>query len=341
MPESKTLEEFMVGSSDAMRELRETVLQIAPLPVPVMLHGETGVGKKLVARALHHHSARRKSPFVDVHCASLSAASAEAEIFGSANCEGRREQPGMIEAARGGTLLLDEIPLLSAQTQARLSHFVDSGEVRRLGATKPRHVDVRLVCTARQNLHELCLQENFRWDLFYRFEVAAVHIPPLRERQEDLPELSDFILRAACARHRRSVPGLSDAARQKLAAYHWPGNVREMESVLERALIASAKNTLIEADALQLELPVHGNRQQRTEEYLPRTHAPGGSSLAQENIEAGLSLEEYFQRFVLEHQDSMSETELAQKLGISRKCLWERRQRFGIPRKNNTAQRLR
>jgi len=340
MPEQKTLEEFMVGSSDAMRKLRQTVLQIAPLPVPVMLHGETGVGKKLVARALHHYSARRKSPFVDVHCASLSSASAEAEIFGSANCEGRREQPGMIEAARGGTLLLDEIPLLSAQTQARLSHFVDSGEVRRLGAIKPRHVDVRLVCTARQDLHELCLQENFRWDLFYRLEVAAVYIPPLRERPEDLPELCDVILRQACVRHQRPAPGLSDAARQKLAAYHWPGNVREMESVLERALVASLKNAPIEADALQLELPAPG-RGRRTEEYLPRTHAPGGSSLAQENIEAGLSLEEYFQRFVLEHQDSMSETELAQKLGISRKCLWERRQRFGIPRRNNAAQRLR
>jgi len=305
----------MVGECAAMREVRARIDKVAPIDTTVLVIGESGTGKELVARALHEGSRRSAAPMVILNCAAIPESLIENELFGHergsyTGAEHTRE--GVIETADGGTLFLDEIGELPVDAQARLLRVLQEGEIRRVGATHTRRVDVRLVAATHRDLPALVREGRFREDLYFRLRVMEIRLPPLRERGDDVHALADMLLARHCDRLHRPRLAFSPAARRALARYHWPGNVRELENAIERAVILADGN-LITPELLALQPPG---------EAAPAP-APGALEL---------SLEEYFRAFVRAHQSHMTETQLAERLGISRKALWERRQRLGIPR---------
>ena len=237
---------------------------------------------------------------------------------------------GLIEAADGGTLFLDEIGELPMEAQARLLRFIQEGEIRRIGSVHSRKVNVRLICATHRNLHSLAAEGGFRQDLFYRINVLQLALPPLRERGKDILHLAEHLLNTQVERLGKTPMRLSPRAIQAITTYQWPGNVRELEHAIERAVILTDCDE-IDNEALGIDLELVNINRLRGQPRIGHQQQPRKSSSSNDPME-DLSLEDYFQRFVMEHQDSMSETELAQKLGVSRKCLWERRQRLGIPR---------
>jgi len=322
----------MIGNCPAMQTLFEHIRKVSPTDSTVLVLGETGTGKEIVARSVHSHSMRGDKILISVNCAAIPDTLIESELFGyekGAFTGANASRMGLIEAADGGTLFLDEIGELPMEAQARLLRFIQEGEIRRIGSVHSRKVDVRLICATHRNLQSLAAEGEFRQDLFYRINVLQLSLPPLRERGKDILHLAENMLQAQTERLGKKTMRLSPRAIQAITTYQWPGNVRELEHAIERAVILSDGDE-IDNDALGIDLElVNINRIRGQQGITPPARKTSASS--QDPLE-DLSLEDYFQRFVLEHQDSMSETELAQKLGVSRKCLWERRQRLGIPR---------
>jgi len=321
----------MIGRCPEMLTLYDHIHKVAPTTVTVLIHGETGTGKELVARAIHHESQRTKQPLICVNCAAIPETLIESELFGyekGAFTGASANRVGLIEAADGGTLFLDEIGELPVEAQARLLRFIQEGEIRSIGSVHSRKVDVRLVTATHRNLHLLCKEGKFREDLYYRINVVQLTLPPLRDRKDDIITIAKHLLKEACQRFGQPEKFFSLAALDIILRYDWPGNIRELENIIERVVILSDKQE-ISSECLAIESTPHTitdpQIQQETPVKTPTQH------IEDDPIE-DLSLEDYFQRFVLEHQGQMSETELAKKLGVSRKCLWERRQRFGIPR---------
>ncbi|HIK75964.1 MAG: sigma-54 dependent transcriptional regulator [Alcanivorax sp.] len=303
----------MIGDCEPMRELKHRISRVGPTDTPVLILGEAGTGKELTARALHEHSDRAAAPLVTVHCAALPKTLQLEELFGSDN------QPGRIENADGGTFFLDEVGELSNEAQSRLLTLLEQGEIHRQGSLSPRRVDVRVIASSQMDLPARVTDGRFREDLYYRLNVMELELPPLREREDDIEQLAATLLTRSCEKLSRGALYFTEAALAAMRAYSWPGNVRELENVIERAVI------LTEEDGIgPPQLGLNPNR------------TPQRVSRASLDPSEDLSLEDYFTRFVLENQDSMTETELAQKLGISRKSLWERRQRLGIPRRKST-----
>ena len=304
----------MIGSSAAMGEVASRIAKVAPTDATVLIRGESGTGKELAARAIHAGSPRRDGPFVAVNCAAIPDGLIESELFGHEKGSftgATAAQAGLVEAAGGGTLFLDEIGELPAAAQARLLRFVQESEVRRIGATRNRHVDVRVVAATHRDLARMVSEKTFREDLYYRLRVVELVLPPLRERGGDVLELARQLLARTAGRLGHPELTLTDDALAAIAAHHWPGNVRELANALERAAILCDTNA-ITPELLALDPPV------------ATTPSPPPVS--------GESLGDYFLRFVREHENELSETELARRLGMSRKALWERRQRLGIPR---------
>jgi len=298
----------MIGKSAAMNDVCSRIQKVAPTEATVLIVGESGTGKELVARALHKHSKRCDAPFVAFNCAAVPEQSIEAELFGQ-NQPGHF-RPGLIQSAEGGTLFLDEIGELPTPAQARLLRVLQGGhDPNEAGDTSP---DVRILAATHRDLRKLVQENAFRSDLYFRLRVVELTLPPLRERDDDMIELAVFLLDKARKQLGRTPLTLSREALDAIRRYHWPGNVRELSNAIERAVI------LCEDDVI-------------TPDLLAIDHRVTGTSTAAD-LNNKLSLEEYFRVFVLEHQDRMTETELAQALGISRKTLWERRQRFGLPR---------
>jgi len=330
----RAVEGFM-GNCKEMVTLFEHLRKIAPSEATVLVLGETGTGKELVARSIHHHSQRHDHPLISVNCAAIPETLIESELFGyekGAFTGAHTSRTGLIEAADGGTLFLDEIGELPFEAQARLLRFIQEGEIRRIGSVESRKVDVRLICATHRDLQHLTTEGKFRQDLFFRINVMLLRLPPLRERGKDILELAEFILEQRARQLHKEPRRFSPRAIQAITTYTWPGNVRELENAVERALILSDEEE-IDNELLGIDLELVQVSQLRSRKS-GKNPPPRRSSF---DPPEDLSLEDYFQRFVLEHQDSMSETELAQKLGVSRKCLWERRQRFGIPRKRGGA----
>lgn len=324
----------MIGNCTAMQVVYNRIRKTAPADVTVLIQGESGTGKELVARAIHRQSRRAKAPLICVNCAAIPETLIESELFGhekGAFTGASAARTGLVEAADGGTLFLDEIGELPLDAQARLLRVLQEGEIRKIGSVETRHVDVRLIAATHRDLSALSKSGEFRLDLYYRLNVMQIDLPPLREREDDILEIADVLLEGACRRHEREGLKLSRAARRDIRDYPWPGNVRELENALERGVIL-AEGNLIHPDDLGLK-PATGTH------YPPAKKSAPAPTPETSDDEEDLSLEDYFQHFVLEHQDQMSETELAQKLGISRKCLWERRQRLGIPRKKSPRSR--
>lgn len=333
----------MIGSCKSMATLYEQIRKVAPTEATVLIHGETGTGKELVARAIHNGSSRADKPIVSVNCAAIPETLIESELFGydkGAFTGANTNRIGLIEAADGGTLFLDEIGELPMEAQARLLRFIQENEIRRIGSVQARTVDVRLICATHRDLKSMARDHDFREDLFYRISVVRLELPPLRERGKDILEIAEATLRRCCQQLNKGEMHFSPKAIQAITTYIWPGNIRELENAVERAVILGdgpeIDNELLDID-LELVDIQQMRHKQKTPEKTRSEPAPSKPAKAS-NLDPSedLSLEDYFQRFVLEHQDSMSETELAQKLGVSRKCLWERRQRLGIPRKKSS-----
>ncbi|SDM47308.1 Two-component response regulator CbrB [Franzmannia pantelleriensis] len=333
---SQASAQTMIGSCAAMQAVYTRIRKTAPADVTVLIQGESGTGKELVARDIHQQSRRARAPLICVNCAAIPETLIESELFGhekGAFTGASAARTGLVEAADGGTLFLDEIGELPLDAQARLLRVLQEGEIRKIGSVETRHVNVRLIAATHRDLRSLSKTGEFRLDLYYRLNVMQIDLPPLRDREEDILALADTLLDGACQRHERRGLKLSRAARREIRDYPWPGNVRELENALERGVIL-AEGHLIHPDDLGLH-PAPASRPTQPASQPPLSGPVETDSISEED----LSLEDYFQHFVLEHQDQMSETELAQKLGISRKCLWERRQRLGIPRKKSTRSR--
>ena len=304
----------MVGKSPAMEVVFQRIAKVALTASTVLIYGESGTGKELVARAIHEQGQRSHGPLVTMNCAAISDTLVESELFGyerGAFTGADKATAGLIESADSGTLFLDEVAELSAAAQAGLLRVIQEGELRRLGSNRVKNVDVRVLAATHRNLVERVENGLFREDLLYRLQVIEITLPPLRERKEDLPALTDHLLHRVCQQLNRSLCEIPAEVREHLAAYHWPGNVRELENAIERAVILSDGNTIVP-------------------ELLNLGRLQGQKTKAPDRPMA--SLDAYFVEFVQQHQGQMTETELARKLGISRKTLWERRQRFEIPR---------
>jgi two-component system, NtrC family, response regulator HydG len=241
----------IIGSSPAFRRMMMLVEQVASSSATVLVQGDSGTGKELVARAIHERSGRASKPFVAVNCAALPETLLESELFGYergafTGAAGRKE--GRFEMADGGTLFLDEVADLSTVTQPKILRVLQEGEFERLGGTRSLRVDVRLVAASNQDLAQMVRDKRFREDLFYRLNVITVHVPPLRERREDIPMLAQHFVRLYAAKNNRRLDGLSDDALRRLEAYAWPGNVRELENVIERGVVLARGSQMDVAD---------------------------------------------------------------------------------------------
>lgn len=257
----------MVGQSAVMQKLRADVARVGATDFTVLVEGESGVGKELVARALHQIGSRRRGPFVAVNCAALVETLLEAELFGieERTATGVRGRRGKFELAEGGTLFLDEVADLSMAAQAKLLRVLQDMSVERVGGHGARAVDTRVIAASNRRLSERMRARRFREDLFYRLSGVELEVPPLRARREDIPLLAKHLLE----RHRTGrVLGLSVGALDALMAFDWPGNVRQLERVLERA-IALASGPLVDVSDLPIAV-THGYRDLLEE--LPRTN---------------------------------------------------------------------
>jgi DNA-binding NtrC family response regulator len=306
----------LVGRCGAMLELRGRLDAITEQDAPVLVVGEVGTGKESVARAIHATSRRRRAPWVSLNTARVPQPLLAIEIFGiesGAAGGSSHAREGLVESADRGTLFIEDVADLPADLQARLLRVIDDGTTTREGASEARRVDVRIIAASRHDLRDDATGGRVDADLLRRFAPAVLELPPLRARGDDCMELAEALLERTCARMKRPEPSLSAEALQAIRDYAWPGNVRELENAIERAVILNDGRPITAAD-LGIEIA--------------RAHAS-----APHTQEDATTLEDYFVRFVTEHEDTLTETELAQKLGISRKSLWERRQRLNIPRR--------
>lgn len=248
----RDLEEFLgidvVAESPQMRRVLDTSKKVAPFDTSVLITGESGVGKEVVAKLIHRSSRRSKGPFIAINCAALPENLIEAELFGykKGSFSGAyTDKKGIVEEAEGGTLFLDEIGDLPLSLQAKLLRLLQEKEIRPIGSNRPKRVDVRVLCATNRNLKEMVEKGEFREDLFYRINVIHIHVPPLRERKEDILPLAYFFIKRSAEKFGTDTKELSESAKRQLLSYDWPGNVRELENTIERSFILS-EGTVIE-----------------------------------------------------------------------------------------------
>jgi transcriptional regulator with PAS, ATPase and Fis domain len=287
------------------------VEQVASSSATVLIQGESGTGKELFARAIHERSGRANKPFVAVNCAALPETLLESELFGYergafTGAAGRKE--GRFELADGGTLFLDEVADLSAVTQPKILRVLQEGEFERLGGTRSIKVDVRLVAASNQDLAQLVKERRFREDLFYRLNVITLGVPPLRDRREDIPALAMHFLRRHAARYRKPLTGFDAGGMQALLAHSWPGNIRELDHAIERAVLLS-----------------HGDQIRAGDLGLRATTsaAPRLEDLPLEDVEKML-----IQKALARYEGNVSRA--AQALGLSRSALYRRIASYGL-----------
>jgi two-component system, NtrC family, response regulator AtoC len=314
----------IIGKSSAMVEVYKTVARAASTKSTVLILGESGTGKELIARAIHQHSPRAGHPFVAVDCGALTETLLESELFGhvrGAFTGAVTDKKGVFEEAEGGTCFLDEIGDISRNMQAKLLRVLQEHEVRRVGGKDWAKVDVRVVAATNQNLGELVRRGAFRQDLYYRLNVVAIHLPPLRERLEDIPVLVRYFLDRYSQESGKSVTAVSDKTMELLCAYSWPGNIRELENTIEQAVALSSQPILTPDD-----LPV---------EVRDRVDAKSFQNPSQDEqflFPDTPSLEEVKKRYVLHvlsrNQGNVSRT--AKILNIDRRSLYRMLARYKI-----------
>jgi DNA-binding NtrC family response regulator len=310
----------IIGRSEAMQEIFATIERVAPTRATVLLAGESGVGKDLIARAIHFHSPRRDRPLVKINCSALPENLMESELFGyekGAFTGAVGSKPGKFEQADTGTVFLDEIGDVPAAIQVKLLRILQEREFERLGSNVTRHIDVRVIAATNQDLRAALEQGTFREDLYYRLNVVPMNIPPLRERKQDIPFLANHFLRKLAPDSGHAVEGISDAAMEKLVGYHWPGNVRELENVIERALIL-CRGSQLERDDIKLEMTPPSR--------------PAGDSNQHHFLPEGLTLDQYEQELIREalRRADGNKSQAARLLGLTRNALRYRLTQMGL-----------
>ncbi len=318
----------LIGHSIKMQELKNTIRQVAPTQATVMLNGESGTGKELVARCLHQQSTRSKAAFIALNCAAVPEQLMESEIFGfdkGAFTGALSAKEGLFEAANGGTLLLDEIGDMPFTLQSKLLRVLQEQEVRRVGSTSSKKIDVRVIAATHKDLKAAVASGVFRQDLLYRLEVVGICVPPLRERTEDLVELTYHFLKLASRRHNKRVQEITQETLEILQAHTWPGNVRELSNVIERAVIFANGSQVTAA-----ELPPHLVALPRTRATLGTGANTGGGagSHAHSTIEVPLGtslkdVEELMIRKTLEATDG-DKNMTARLLGINSRTIYRK-----------------
>lgn len=318
LPTFKEKEEIcaIIGESVEIKLLFEKIRKIANTPTNVLLLGETGTGKELFARAIHEASYRRKKPFVAINCASLPENLLESELFGfikGAFTGATSDKKGLLEIADGGTVFLDEIGDLPLSLQAKLLRVLEDREIRPLGSVISKKVDLRFISATNKDLIEEVKEGKFREDLFFRLNVITLSIPPLRERGRDIEILAHHFMRKFAIKMGKNLKKIDSQALKLLYKHPWPGNIRELQNVIEQAVVFCETDTIMPED-----LPEYI---QHPEKFFDRV----------KEIPV-LSIEEYTKEFILKYQSIYTEQELADMLGITRKALWEKRKKWGIPR---------
>jgi DNA-binding NtrC family response regulator len=307
----------IIGRSQPMQEIFATVERVAPSRATVLLAGESGVGKDLIARAIHFHSPRRDRPLVKINCTAIPENLMESELFGyekGAFTGANTSKPGKFEQADTGTVFLDEIGDVPAAIQVKLLRILQEREFERLGSNVTRHIDVRVVAATNQDLRAALEQGTFREDLYYRLNVVPINIPPLRERKQDIPFLANHFVSKLAPDTGCRVTAITDAGMEKLMSYHWPGNVRELENVIERSLVMC---TGTELDAPDIKL-----------ESAPRPRPQTDSHFLPE----GMTLDQYEQELIREalRRADGNKSQAARLLGLTRNALRYRLTQMGL-----------
>ncbi|MBN1270945.1 MAG: sigma-54-dependent Fis family transcriptional regulator [Candidatus Aminicenantes bacterium] len=239
--------DMVVGKGKNLKDTMEIVKRVSPSESTILITGESGTGKELIARQIHRLSLRSNAPFVVIDCGALVESLFESELFGhvKGSFTGAHEtKHGLFEVANGGTIFLDEISNISLNIQAKLLRVIQEREITRVGSTKPIRVDVRIIAATNVDLAHLVKTGKFREDLFYRLNVVPIHLPPLRERKEDIPALADYFLQKYNQTARKKISAISDSVKRTLSEYNWPGNIRELENTVERAVVLSRGDTI-------------------------------------------------------------------------------------------------
>lgn len=319
------------GSSAGIAGVCELIARVAPTGVTVLIMGETGTGKELVARAIHKSSPRASQPFLAVNCAAFTETLLESELFGhekGAFTGADRSRPGLFEAANGGTLFLDEVAEMSPAAQAKLLRVLTDGQVLRVGATQSRKVDVRLLAATHRDLQQRVREGLFREDLFYRLAVVPIAIPPLRERREDIPALCELFLRKVALDLKHPKQTIEPGALEKLQRYDFPGNVRELQNLIERAVILSPGGALGPQNFL---LPSETGPLGQVESATDRTPASLAQILPEVTDLRGF-LAEMEKELILRTLRAThgAQAEAARRLNISRSDLGYKLGKFGI-----------
>ncbi|HET8721539.1 MAG TPA: sigma-54 dependent transcriptional regulator, partial [Nitrospira sp.] len=302
----------ILGKSKSMRAVFELITRIADSPTNVLITGESGTGKELVAKAIHYNSDRKEAPFIPVNCAAIPEQLLESELFGHMRgsfTDAKADKHGLFEEAQKGTLFLDEISELPITLQAKLLRAIQEKEIRRIGATKPVSVDVRIIAATNLNLAEEVRAKRFREDLYYRLNVIEMKLPPLRDRREDIPLLVEGFLDKCGKTRNKDVKGVTESALAMLMDYSWPGNVRELENVIERAVTLSRGDKITPDD---LPPAVQGAR--------------GDRRVLEEAAEKTLPLEEIEKEYIKKilEKTGGNKYQAAQVLGIDRKTLYRK-----------------
>jgi two-component system response regulator AtoC len=298
---------LLIAESESMKKILSDVGKIAKSSSSVFISGESGTGKEIIAHAIHAQSHRNLQPFIKVNCAAIPTSLLESEFFGhekGAFTGAINKKLGRFELADKGTLLLDEISEIPLELQSKLLRAIQEMEFERVGGIRPIQVDIRLISTSNRSMKEAIEQKLFREDLYYRLNVVPIHLPPLRERKEDILPLAEFFLKRLCEENQKPVKQLKAEAKQKLLDYKWPGNIRELANVIERSVVMNASDTL-EAHQIYIELAC------------PVIEAPIHS------LPAGITLAELEKRLILETlaREKNNRTKAAQVLGISVRTL--------------------
>jgi two-component system response regulator PilR (NtrC family) len=325
----------LIGDSPAMQQVRATITKLARNQAPVYIAGESGVGKELVARLIHERGPRASGPFVPVNCGAIPFELMESEFFGHRKGSftgASADKEGLFQAAQGGTLFLDEVAELPLHMQVKLLRAIQEKAVRPIGGHDEIPVDVRILSATHKNLGHLVEQGQFRQDLFYRINVIELRVPPLRERRGDVPQLAKFILHTLASKSGESIGQLLPEALQALEAYDFPGNVRELENILERAMAMCDGASI---DAIDLMLPQRTSRQAPNATQ-PGDHRPEGGSAPPAAVGADGGLDDYISNLertaivkALE-ESRYNKTAAARKLGITFRALRYKLKKLGI-----------
>ena len=321
----------MIGQSAALKRVRDHVAQVAGTTAPVLITGETGTGKELVARAIYQTSLRRERPLVAVNCAALPTTLIESELFGhekGAFTGATSQRVGRFELAHHGTILLDEVGECPLDLQAKLLRVLQTGEFERVGSSQTRHVDARVLASTNRNLEQAVERGAFRQDLYHRLRVFPIHVPPLRERREDIPQLVAYLVEKKATALGKRVERIARATMDTLTAYNWPGNVRELENVIERALILSRGPVFVVGEALGR---MAGE---------PVTTAASGSNSASADDKALPTLAETERAHILRVCEACGwqikgPGAAADRLGLNPSTLYFRMKKLGIRRPQN------